>query len=176
MTSLAFAKAKVCAVEQPQQASPPSAGQSVAPTPTVAIATSCPEVPVPTRISPADTTVAGFHGYLTNVATLHTREMQYTAIGGAPRPYGPGADPSNLNPNQGVILVLRSFLDPCAPGRPLAPGNESNRGSPVVSYPTPLADGVVTLDSIHGTRVDYHTSAGTTGSFDVITDVFGPAV
>ena len=62
----------------------------------------------------------------------------------------------------GVIIVEKSPVDPCAQGGSMAP----------TPYPTPAQSGAVTLVAANGDTLSYGTLRGVSGSFDFETGTF----
>jgi hypothetical protein len=116
--------------------------------------TSCPVQDVQSNIN-VDV-LPGDPDNFTNVATIAP------AIG-RPFVYQVYAGSAADNPEQGILVVMRRDLDPCAP---TAKGNRFTR------FDTPFQRGAVTLTAISGDSVAFTTAEGTTGHFNFVTGQF----
>lgn len=67
--------------------------------------------------------------------------------------------------DEGVVYVMRAAVDPCA-----SHSTRSDEAVPI-GYSRPGV-GVITLTGVKGTAVEFRTSSGQTGSFDVVTRTF----
>ena len=66
------------------------------------------------------------------------------------------------NAKQGVLLVQRQNLDPCA----------NRQGYPLAPYLVPGQQGALTVTATSGDAVEFGTSTGVSGSFNVLTALF----
>lgn len=101
--------------------------------------------------------------HITNVALI-------APATGRPFVYRVYAGSAADNTQQGILIVIRSAADPCAPN---APGTTFNRAD------TPYQRGAVTLTAISGDTVAFTTAGGigtnaarTSGHFNVVTGQF----
>lgn len=67
------------------------------------------------------------------------------------------------NRQQGVIVVTHFASDPCSP---------NGTGTTVTQYTMPASHGAITLTAIRGEVLEFSTSDGTTGQFDLVTKQF----
>ncbi len=67
------------------------------------------------------------------------------------------------NARQGVIVVTHFAADPCAAG---------SAATTVGRYMMPVMHGAITLTAIRGASVDFTTSDGTSGHFNLVTKQF----
>jgi hypothetical protein len=116
---------------------------------------SCPRSSPATGIYYGDT--GGFHDYITDYAVsapTASQPFEYVVFAGA---YA-------ANPQQGVLIVTRLNVDPCA----------SNAvGTQIKYYSTPTQQGAVTLTQVAGTEVTYTTAGGGSGGqFDFVSGLF----
>jgi hypothetical protein len=115
---------------------------------------SCPFPPIPTGIGPWAPPV-GKEDIMTNVASIGaTAQTPYNSqiYAGALR----------TNPQQGIVIVTRQPVDPCAQG---------DLGTQT-TYDTPYQKGALTLTAIKGDSVSFSLADGGTGQFNYITNTF----
>lgn len=94
--------------------------------------------------------------HITNVAVV-------APTTGQPFVYRIYAGSSATNAEQGVLIVIRSAADPCAPGAP----------SMTFTHVAPSSlHGAVTLTAISGDTVAFTTTGGNTGHFNFISGQF----
>lgn len=94
--------------------------------------------------------------HITNVATV-------APAAGRPFVYQIYAGSAANNAQQGILIVLRSDLDPCA---------RDAKGTTFTRFDTPYQRGAVTLTAISGVTVAFTTAAGSTGHFNFISGRF----
>lgn len=114
--------------------------------------TSCPNPTVTSAINSALET-GGFHEHIISNAIVAPN-------GGVPFAYSIYAGALAANWQQGIIIVMRMYHDPCAPNA---------QGGGITHYLTPYQRGSVTVTAIHGTTLTFTTANGGSGHFDVIT-------
>lgn len=116
---------------------------------------SCPQTPfvgiVPAHME-ADDLMHTYH--FINAAGLRTSSGMY---------YGVVAGSLLNNANQGILLVQQENLDPC-----MHPVSYT-----MLPYLTPSQQGTLQLTAISGDTVQFVTSTGVKGSFNVLTGQFG---
>jgi hypothetical protein len=94
--------------------------------------------------------------HITNVATI-------APAPGRPFVYQVYAGSAAGNAQQGILIVMRRDMDPCAP---------TAQGSTFTRFATPYQRGAVTLTAISGDTVSFTTAAGGSGHFNYITGQF----
>jgi len=81
---------------------------------------------------------------------------------GRPYVYSIYAGSLMQNAQQGVLVVIRQVLDPCA----------NKNGTQYITYLTPQQQGAITITQINGDDIVYRSAAGQTGQFDFVTGQF----
>ncbi|HEV7128497.1 MAG TPA: hypothetical protein VGN32_13785 [Ktedonobacterales bacterium] len=98
----------------------------------------------------------GFHAHILNEAVIApsaSYPFEYIVFAGA----------SSTNPQQGLLIVVRLDMDPCA---------VTATGTQVAYYNVPMSQGAITLSAIAGTTVSFTGSRGVAGRFDYTTGSF----
>ena len=117
--------------------------------------TSCPLLPLDVGIHPDFP--ASFPDKVSTVAVIAPTASQ-------PYEYLVFAGSRLGNSQQGMLIVVRSYQDACAPGAP---------GDTVTYYNTPYQDGTITLTQISGSTLTFTAATGIVGHFDYLTGTFG---
>lgn len=118
------------------------------------VVTSCPQ-----KITPGIFRAGEQSDYIMHTYILENAAVAVASTG---TPYFLLAGALQSNPQQGVVLVQRVRVDPCA----------TTGEYPINADVMPSQAGALTITGINGDTVAFRSTTGTTGTFDYVTDQF----